>query len=80
MYVSRLSYIWIPDPLPISERAAGSVYHLSCLFTDVTCYCHFFPLVYCGRGLGSDCNSSLSSSSLICSLAEAEGEVRNSVN
>ena len=34
------------------------VYQLSHLFTDVTSYCDFFPLAYCGRIWGSDCISS----------------------
>ena len=48
---------WTPESPPIWERAADSVYHPSHLFTDVTLCCDFFPLVYCGRSLGSDCIS-----------------------
>ena len=66
MYVSLFSYVWIPESPPIWEKAADSVYHLSHLFTDVTSCCDFFPMVYCGRRLGSDCVSSGLLPSSIC--------------
>ena len=52
MYVSLFGYVWIPESLPIWERAAVQVYHLYHLFTDVISCCDFFPLVYCGLSLG----------------------------
>ena len=54
MHVSLFSSVCIPGPLLIWERAADSIYHLSHLFTDVISCSDFFPLVYCGRSLGSD--------------------------
>ena len=50
------------------EKAADLIYHLSHLFTDLISYFDFFPLVYCGRILESDCITSLSLFSLIFSL------------
>ena len=58
MYVSLFSDVWIPESPPTWERAADSVNHLSRLFTDVTSCFDFFPLIYCGRCLGSDCINS----------------------
>ena len=67
MFLSLVTFGLLSHSAPplIWERAANSVYHLSDLSTDVTSCRDFFPLVYCGRSLGSDCISSLSSSSLI---------------
>ena len=58
MYVSLFSYLLIPESPPTWERAADSIYHLSFLFTNITSCCDFFPLIYCGRSLGSCCISS----------------------
>ena len=52
MYVSLFGYVWILESLPIWERAAEQVYHLSHLFTGVTSSSDFFSLVYCGLSLG----------------------------
>lgn len=54
IFVFLFSYVWNPESPPIWETVADSVYHLSCLFTDVTLCCNFFPLEYCERSLGSD--------------------------
>ena len=52
--ISLVNSVWIPESPPIWERAADLVYHLSHLFTDnVTSYCKFFPLVYCGQSFPS---------------------------
>ena len=46
MYVSLFSYVWIPESPHIWERADDSVCHLPHLFTYVTSWCDFFPLVW----------------------------------
>ena len=58
MYVALFSYLWIPESPSKRERAADLGYDPSHLFSDVTSYCDFFPLLLCGRSLGSDCISS----------------------
>ena len=46
MYVSLFSYVWIPESPHIWERADDSVCHMPHLFTYVTSWCDFFPLVW----------------------------------
>ena len=55
MYVSLFTNILITESPTVLERAEDSVFHLSHLCTDVTSCSDFFPLVYLGLSLGSDC-------------------------
>ena len=55
MYVTIFIYIQISVSQPIWERAADSVYHMFLLFTGVTSYCDFCPLLCYWQGLESDC-------------------------
>lgn len=48
MYDSIISHVWSSESLPIWERAAESVHHLSDLFMDVTLCCDTFPLYIVG--------------------------------
>ena len=52
MFLFSVTFGFLSHPY-IWERAADSVYYVSRFFTYVTSCCHFFPLVYCGRSLGS---------------------------